>query len=211
MPPKIAALPVDPERGYPIPFFVDYVDGKPEFRIADGRKWMRCIKERLCWVCGQKLGRNIAFVIGPMCSINRVSADPGMHFACAEWSAQACPFLTKPQLVRRENGLTESYTDKTDVGMIDRNPGVSLLWVTREFNIIKGAGNKYLFALGRPESVSWWREGRSATRTEIEESMRTELPLLEKSCDMEETPEKKQKALESLRREYKRALELLPA
>jgi hypothetical protein len=73
LPERIKQLPID-ERGYPIPWFVDWVDGKPEFRAMDGRKLVRAIKERLCWVCGQPLGVNLAFVAGPMCGINRVSS-----------------------------------------------------------------------------------------------------------------------------------------
>ena len=39
MPSRIAALPVD-ERGYPVPWFVAWIDGKPEFRCADPAKFL---------------------------------------------------------------------------------------------------------------------------------------------------------------------------
>src|SRR5258706_13105104 len=79
MPERIKNLPHDPERGYPIPFFVAYVNGKPDFRIADDEKRVRSVKERLCWICGEKLGRYLAFTIVPMCAITRPSAEPPMH------------------------------------------------------------------------------------------------------------------------------------
>src|SRR5439155_15335159 len=102
LPERIKALPVD-ERGYPIPWFVDYVNGKPEFRAMDQHKWVRALKEKLCWVCGQPLGRMMTFVAGCMCGINRTSAEPPSHYDCALWSAKNCPFLNNPDMVRRED------------------------------------------------------------------------------------------------------------
>ena len=31
------------------------------------------VKEKRCWICGDKRGKYGAFVIGPMCAINRIS------------------------------------------------------------------------------------------------------------------------------------------
>ena len=91
IPDRILRLPV--ERGYPVPFFVDRVDGHYDFRVADARKLKLCVMKKLCWICGEPLGRNLTFAIGPMCAINRISAEPPSHRECAEWSARACPFL----------------------------------------------------------------------------------------------------------------------
>src|SRR5580692_7475343 len=97
LPRRMTALPID-ERGYPVPWFVDWIDGKPEFRAMDPRKFVRAIKEKLCWVCGQRLGVNVCFVAGPMCGINRTSSEPPSHRECAVWSAQNCPFLNNPRM-----------------------------------------------------------------------------------------------------------------
>jgi hypothetical protein len=96
LPSRMKTLPVD-ERGYPVPWFVDWVDGKPEFRAMDGNKWESAVRYRLCWVCGGTLGVNKSFVAGPMCGINRTSAEPPCHLECATWSARNCPFLKNPQ------------------------------------------------------------------------------------------------------------------
>jgi hypothetical protein len=72
MPLRMTALPID-ERGYPVPYFVAWVDGKPDHRIADASKMPGAINSGLCWLCGQKLGAFKYFVIGPMCSITRTS------------------------------------------------------------------------------------------------------------------------------------------
>jgi len=177
--PRFAALPMD-ERGYPVPFFVQWVDGKPDFRIMDGAKLVRCVKERLCWTCGQPLGRWLAFVIGPMCTVTRTTSEPASHRDCAEWSVLGCPFLSRPNMVRREDELTESCVQAGHG--IKRNPGVIAVWMTKEFKLFRDAKGGVLFSVGAPESVSWWREGRSATRAEVVESVMSGLPLLADEC-----------------------------
>lgn len=102
LPERMADLPVD-DRGYPVPWFVAWHDGKPEFRAMDPAKFARAIKEKRCWVCGERLGVNLCFVAGPMCGINRTSSEPPSHLMCARWSAQNCPFLSNPRMVRRED------------------------------------------------------------------------------------------------------------
>ncbi len=201
LPPAIAKLPID-ERGYPVPWFVGWVDGKPEFRCMDGRKLDAAIKRRLCWVCGEPLGIEKTFVIGPMCTVNRVSSEPASHLTCAEFSVQACPFLTKPHMCRRENDLPQHH-EPPGVAIM-RNPGVTALWTTQS-HTLEVAGDGVLFRLGWPESVSWWAEGRTATRAEVEASIESGLPILQKMAD-EQGPE----AVAELKRMVDGAKRFLP-
>lgn len=178
MPPRIAKLPLS-ERGYPVPFFVAWIDGKPDFRIVDARKAAACAAHRLCFVCGTQLGKFQTFPIGPMCTVNRISSEPPSHLECCEWSVRACPFLLRPNMVRRENDLPE---DRKITGIgIARNPGVTALWTVKKYTI-QHVGRGRLFSFGDPEKVSWWAEGRPATRAEVEESIRTGLPALRALC-----------------------------
>ena len=62
--------------------------------------------------------------------------------------------------------------------MIERNPGVTLLYTTRVYHPFKDRGG-LLFELGEPTAVEWYREGRRATREEVLESVGTGLPILE--------------------------------
>ena len=178
-PSRIARLTV--HRGYPVPWFVAWVDGVPEFRAADAQKFQRAVLEKLCWVCGDVMGRYKTFVAGPMCGINRISAEPPCHLECAQWSARNCPFLSKPQMVRRENDLPADYREAPGIS-IDRNPGVTMLWTTLNYHLIKvdgSVGNKgYLIVMHEPISVEWWAMGKPATRGQVEESIRTGLPNL---------------------------------
>lgn len=173
IPSRIASLPRD-HRGYPVPWFVPWIDGKPIFHAADGRKPVQAVKESRCWICGESLGRYRAFVIGPMCSVNRISAEPPMHLECAEFSVKACPFLTKPKMRRMEP--IEGGHKGAGI-MLDRNPGVCCLWVCKKYEVqIHNKG--ILFLIGDPESVRWFAEGRTATRGDVLESVETGLPLL---------------------------------
>lgn len=174
LPVRMADLPID-ERGYPVPWFVDWIDGKPEFRAMDQRKWARAIKEKLCWVCGKRLGASLWFVIGPMCLINRTTGEPPCHRECAQWSAKSCPFLTRPHAKRREMEAAKPIGGIA----IPRNPGVTLLVATADYKVWQPEAGEFLIEIGEPVSWEWWSEGRAATRAEVEESVRTGLPILE--------------------------------
>lgn len=204
MPLRVRALPKDPERGYPVPFFVAWVDGKPDFRIADGRKVARCITEKLCWICGQRLGKHLAFVVGPMCAVNRVSAEPPMHRDCAEYSVAVCPFLLNPKQKRNPREKPEEVRNPGGT-MLERNPGVMVLWLTASYRVVDDGNGGYIMRLGAPEEVHWYSQGRQATRAEVLEGLNSGLPILEQMA-AEEGPG----ALEFLHKELAVALTLVP-
>jgi hypothetical protein len=168
-PPRIAALPVD-ERGYPIPCFVGHNKGVLDFRVANTDHIVACVRKNLCWVCGQKLFEEKVFVIGPMCAINRVSSEPPSHRECAVWSAQNCPFLTKPHMKRREDGMPDWLENNAPGIPLARNPGVSLVWYTKRFDVIH-VGRGVLWKLGNPFRWEWFSEGRPAIREEVVRSI----------------------------------------
>lgn len=185
MPERIRSLPRE-RRGYPVPAFIDRVadkpDGEPDFRIMSHDFLVRCIKRKLCWICGQPLGRYMTFTIGPMCAVNRNTAEPPGHRECAEYSALVCPFLSNPEMRRQSHHMPE---DVSVAGvMIPRNPGVTCLWTTRGYKIWNpgregGSSPGVLFDIGDPTEVSWWCRGREATRAEVQASIGSGLPLLE--------------------------------
>jgi hypothetical protein len=177
LPIRMQSLAVD-ERGYVVPWFVKWIDGKPEFRMMDRSKFFRAIKEKLCWVCGQRLGVYLCFVAGPMCGINRTSSEPPSHVECAYWSARNCPFLSNPDAVRREDEVTiQARENVAGIGLM-RNPGVTMLWTTRNYETIK-VDNGYLITMGEPDKVKWLRCGKPATREHVLESIESGLPNLE--------------------------------
>jgi len=203
MPPQIGRLRRD-KRGYPVPWFVAWVNGEPEFRAADQRNLVLAIKERRCWVCGSPISGPVTFVIGPMCAINRTSAEPPSHMTCAVFSAKACPFLSMPKAHRRESNLPPEAVDPAGE-MIRLNPGVTLLWTCKGYGIVQ-VENGVLFELRDPIDVQWFCEGRGATRDEIMASIDGGLPILQGMAE-QESPD----AVAELQRMVKRGLKLVPA
>jgi hypothetical protein len=186
-------LPID-KRGYPVPWFVEWVKGEPEFRAMDMRKFRAAINERLCWTCGGRLFAEEVFVIGPMCAVNRISSEPPSHRECAQYAAQNCPFLSKPQMHRRTDEEINKIKKPSPGVMIERNPGVTLLWHTRRHLLQTvrrrpGANDGILFRLGRPFIVEWYCRGRAATRPEVLESMESGIPILREQAETHDGPE----------------------
>lgn len=203
LPRRMERLPLD-SRGYPVPWFVAWVDGKLDFRVVEPAKLATAIGEKVCWSCGEKLGKFHAYVIGPMCAINRVSSEPPSHRDCAEFAARACPFLTRPKACRRESGLADIGAKDPAGISIDRNPGVALIWISqngRPFRVENGI----LFNIGDPIEVLWFREGRPARRDEVKESIDSGYPILLRLA-RKDGPD----AFAELERRYQSAMELLP-
>ncbi len=203
LPQRMESLPID-ARGYPVPWFVAWIDGHPDFRCVRRNGVALAHNRKTCWLCGQTLGTHLAFVIGPMCSINRVISEPPSHRECAEFAVKACPFLTTPMAKRVERDMPEGAKDAAGV-MLKRNPGVACLWMTRSYAPFH-AGNGVLFQIGDPDEVTWWAQGRPATRVEVDASIESGLPLLRKPAEAEGP-----KAIAALEQFIYRALPLRPA
>jgi hypothetical protein len=180
IPPRMRKLQIE-ERGYPVPWFVQWIDGRPDFRVMDHEKWLRAVQFGNCWLCGEQLGKLRTFVIGPMCAITRTTSEPGNHQDCAEFAALACPFMTLPKAQYRK----VDFDHVPAAGMpLARNPGCACLWTTLEWSTFKAYGGNpgTLIHLGEPRSVRWFAEGRSATREEIMTSVEGGYPLLEEAA-----------------------------
>lgn len=166
MPARIARLPVD-HRGFPVPWFVAWIDGKPDHRVADTKKMVPAVKQNRCWICGDTLGRHKAFVIGPMCAVTLTAGEPPSHRDCAQFAAQTCPFMSIPQKRRRDNNLPGDGACFSENGL-RRNPGIALIWITDGYDTLKDpGGNGWLFKIHEPSELLWFYEGRPASRAEV--------------------------------------------
>lgn len=203
LPARMKRLAID-ERGYPVPWFVAWVNGKPEFRVADSAKMFRARRYGYCWICGKNDGAVKTFLIGPMCVVNRVTSEPPCHADCAQFAALACPFLTLPRSQRRTANMPEGTNDPAGV-MVERNPGVCCLWTTNRWRLFN-AGNGLLYRLGDPTHAVFYAEKRLASREEVLASIDSGMPVLRRLAEEDGI-----KAVVALESEYCRALPLLPA
>lgn len=171
-------LPID-DRGYPVPWFVAFIEGKPDFRVVRNINNVpaEVVAHRTsqCWICGRRLGAYKAFLIGPMCAVNLTSGEPPCHLSCATFAAKACPFLGRPNAKRREANLPEDGVWKE--GGLDRNPGVAMVWTTKSYEMHVQEGSAY-FQMGQPDHVEFYHEGAPAPREKIIESIESGLPTL---------------------------------
>jgi hypothetical protein len=185
-PPRLARRPID-ARGFPVPFFVASIDGIPDHRVMDPDKLRDCVRFSLCSLCGEKLGAHTTFAIGPMCAVNRISADPPGHFECMDYAARACPFLTRPKAHRRIDEQTPWDDPTSTVGLPElRNPGVVLLW-TSPYRVIRDPVGKrgVLFELRSPHGLQILAEGRTATETEVRASFESGVEILRITAEQE--------------------------
>jgi hypothetical protein len=197
LPERMRRLPVD--RGYPVPWFVAWLDGdgeqpcepghgRPDFRVIRPGGVAEAWTRKRCWICGGTLGSYRAFTLGSMCAVNRTSAEPPSHRECADFAARACPFLTRPHAKRREVDPEIERAPMPGIPLM-RNPGVALVWVTRHPRV-RRVENGVLFNVGPPTEVRWYCEGRPATRAECVESIESGLdPLRELAANQRRGPE----------------------
>jgi hypothetical protein len=195
VPPHMRQLPIDP-RGFPVPWFTPWDEQKQcwRFDAADFRRWDIAVNKRRCWICGGQLFRNLAFLVGPMCVINRTTSEPASHCECAEFAAKACPFLSRPRMRRASN---EDVLDPPGI-LFERNPGVCVVWVARTFRPWSPPGGGKLIEIGDPIRADCYAEGRRATPDEVIQSIVTGLPKLFELCSSRDD-------LEEMERRIKRA------
>lgn len=210
LPPKMRPLPTD-KHHRPIPWFVHRDDdGTPDFRVIRARGIEEAYHFGWCWVCGQPRGRTAAFVIGPMCAVNRVVSEPPSHLECATYSALACPFLSTPRMTRRTTGLPDERVPSAG-SAIERNPGAAIVWSSktwRPFRVPEGMGERgVLFYVGDPIRVAWYANGRDATRDEALDAIASGIPTLQAEAEQDRNPEA---AAAELGQQHMRALELVP-
>jgi hypothetical protein len=111
-PPEIRHLPIDERWQLPVPYIVERPNGVPNFGILDPRRAIQCYQERLCAMCGLKMGAEVA-LYGDV-----VSLDPDgfyieapTHERCMEialtWPVPpatvggVCPFISRQNYRRR--------------------------------------------------------------------------------------------------------------
>jgi hypothetical protein len=78
---------------------------------------------------------------------------------------------------RNENDLPEGHTEPAGQ-FIKRNPGVSCVYITRDYKLFNAMGGGSLVKLGAPVHTEWFAEGKPASRDEVLASIDSGYPLL---------------------------------
>lgn len=158
--------PID-HRGFYVPWFVTEKteDGHWDFVRIQASRVRQAMEEKLCFVSGTPLGKYSSFVVGPMCTINRVGSDMACRREVAQWAAKVCPFLTRPLAVR------EHVPDHVTPGNLDTgNPGCAVVWTGLTRNILVMRNN--LIRIPPATSVEFYKEGQLATKGEARHFMK---------------------------------------
>jgi hypothetical protein len=103
MPRRIRSLQRD-ARGYPLPFIVlRDTDGVGHLAVNDETRWKRCVIQRRCPICGNRLDRVMWLVGGALSAFHERGAyrDSGMHQDCMEYALVVCPYLALPRYLGR--------------------------------------------------------------------------------------------------------------
>lgn len=160
MPPRLTSRPKD-SRGYPIPASVMIDEaGVPDFRVTDIAKWVALAQTRRCALCGEPLGRHIAFVGGPLARKNRFFTDLGMHRDCAEYALKVCPYLAAPNFRYAESlrpgpGVMVSVAPEVS----PTRPEKFFMGITRDFAIVRGPSDTAMVHVSPWEQETWWKRG----------------------------------------------------
>lgn len=144
IPKELAHLKID-KRGYPVPYFVSWVDGEPEFRFMDAHRVKMIIERKVCHICGLKLPKDyFYFISGPIGLQNRISSDAAMHKVCAEFSLRACPHLYLQKSERRENDELGKIVGSNPSPVIKGKPNTLLLIKSDKWKQVKHDGQTYI-------------------------------------------------------------------
>jgi len=159
-PDRIKAMRKD-ERGYPIPHTVQWIDGKPDFRVIDPQKWMHAVNNCMCGVCGQKIEGVMAFVGGESSIANRFFTDLSMHTECAEYALKVCPFIAAPKFSYLLNSEGIQQGEMTVISSVsDKRPSRFGLGLTTGYKLARLMPQDDLVIWADPFiTIEWWQKG----------------------------------------------------
>lgn len=177
MPDRIARLPKD-ARGYPIPWNVlRRENGEPLFTVNDDRKHWRAVRQGLCPLCGERLGRWLWFTGGPRSAFdeNGWYIDLPAHHECARFALQTCPYLSAKKYVGRIDVPDTTGVPGPlliDETLIPERPEVFVAVASNGALLRRRSDRLPMLPYVRPErpymGYEFWRHGRELT---LEEAM----------------------------------------
>jgi hypothetical protein len=173
IPARIARLPRD-KRGYPIPWNVlTAEDGTAFFTVNDDRKSWRALREGLCPICGERLGKWLWLAGGPRSAFDEkgMYLDLPMHRECVEYALATCPYLAAPHYSGRIDVVNPELLPSEaklmlDETMLPQRPEVFVAVCCCKLEICdRGPFAPYLKPVA-PTDWTYWRCGRQIGEAE---------------------------------------------
>lgn len=177
----------------PVPWFVPWIDGVPDFRVTAETTAAAAINAGVCFICGRQRGRFSTFIVGPLAVINLSSAEPPAHRDCAQYALQVCPFMVNPAALRTSDAPLPAG--------VERHPEVLIAWTTKRWSLFATEGG-LLIGIGDPSSLDWYTGGQPAGRDVCGEALKTARDVL-----LKVSPEAEE---DDIHHAYERAVKLLP-
>lgn len=158
-----------------VPFIADATDdawgtkgGVVNFGKASPTHWADAAENKLCGICGQRLGYWIVFAGGPNSVASRSFLEPGMHEECAAYAAAVCPWMLGGKDYEDAERTLELSPTKEPVKVPDGDPNRLALYFTHSYKIRRQTTKKngaprtmvYFYA-GQPKRVDWRERAHS--------------------------------------------------
>lgn len=147
--------------GMPVPKFATWKDGVPDLAVMNPEYFRRALTGRLCWICGNKLGRFAAFVGGPKSAASGHYTEAPCHKECAEFAAQVCPYIVTGKNMRR--AVSAEVCEMLETGGDPNNPEVFGITISDDWSFDRST---MLFSLRNVVEILWWKHGRPASKDE---------------------------------------------
>ncbi|GLH30150.1 hypothetical protein WSS15_28000 [Acetobacter pasteurianus] len=154
--------------GLPIPKFATWEGDKPNLTVMNRDFFGTALRNKLCWICGQKMGRFASFVGGPKSTASKCFVEPPMHRDCAEFAMQVCPYLVTGNNERKNKLTPLEEKQHRSAGTDPDNPIIFGMSISNDWHFISGEN---CFFLKNVAEVIWWKHGKLASSKEAEKAV----------------------------------------
>ncbi|WP_327074463.1 hypothetical protein OG196_31985 [Kitasatospora purpeofusca] len=132
LPPALAARPIDPKRGVPIPAVNEQSDGTADYVSINGRTAVILAGQGCCSLCTEPMTGLVAFLGGPRSADAHSYSDPPMHESCAEAALRLCPHMAR-QHARRATRQRVPEGTVVPEGFSEEKPDEWVMVLTADF------------------------------------------------------------------------------
>ena len=196
-PKRVQKLPE--HQGLKIPYSVAIDEGgKPNYNLTDAEKYITCIRENKCFICGQTLGKHKAFMLPPLAVLRLQHNIPPSHRDCAIWSAETLPSTlnNKPMLL-----------SANDQKQPEQKTGLIMIAVTTKA-IYTATNNSPEWSFTNKESeilineAHWYLDGKQVNYDEVQSHLNKALGVITAEINQSDSEVKKE-AIETLHSRYR--------